>query len=68
MSVKLGLSYCLQLYPAAASVGMVLPFEVLNVAFKLIDALSEREHVVAGRVIHAFQRFGEPRNLGPKSL
>ena len=68
MSVKLGLSYCLQLYPAAASVRMVLPFEVLHVAFKLIDALSEREHVVAGRVIHAFQRFGEPRILAQSRL
>jgi hypothetical protein len=44
---------------------MQLPFEALQVAFKLIDALSEREHVVAGWVVNAFQRFGEARNLGP---
>ena len=33
---------------------MQLPFEVLHVALKLIDALSERENVVAGRVVCAF--------------
>ena len=68
MSVKRGLSFCLRLYPAAVRTRMQLPFEVLHLAFKLIDALSEREHVVAGRVVHAFQRFGEPGNLGPKPL
>jgi hypothetical protein len=40
---------------------MQLRFEMLHVAFKLSDALSEREYVVAGRVVHAFQCFGEPR-------
>jgi uncharacterized protein (UPF0276 family) len=37
-------------------------------AGKYLDALSDSEYVVAPRVVDAFQRFGEPRNLGPKSL
>jgi hypothetical protein len=64
MSVKRSLSYCLLLYPGA-STGTQLPFEVLDVAFKFIDALCERGHAVAGRVVDAFQRFDEARNLGP---
>jgi hypothetical protein len=39
---------------AAAGARMQLPFETIQVAFKLFDALSEREHVVADRVVHAF--------------
>ena len=38
---------------------MQFPFEVLNVLLKLVDALSEGENVVAGRVIYAFQHFGD---------
>jgi hypothetical protein len=64
MSVKRSLSYCLLLYPAA-STRTQSPFEVLDVAFKFIDALCERGRVVAGRVVDAFQRFDEARNLGP---
>ena len=44
---------------------MQLPFEALHVAFKLINALSEREHVVAGAIVDAFQGFGEARDFGP---
>ena len=44
---------------------MQLSFEVLEVVFKLIDALSERDNAVAGLSVHAFQRFGELRNLTP---
>ena len=68
MSAKRGLSICLLLNPAAATTRMQLPFEVLHIAFELIDALSENEYVVAGRVVDAFQRLGEPDNLRPKSL
>ena len=48
--------------------GIISAMRRLHVAFKLIDALSESEDVVAPRVVDAFQRFGEPRNPGPKSL
>jgi len=50
---------------AAAKTRMLLPFEAIQAAFKLIDSLSDREHVVADRIVDAFQRFGEARNLGP---
>jgi len=65
MSVNRGLSDCIQLYPAATSVRLQSPFQVFQVALKFIDALFQREYVVAGRVVHVFHRFGEPRNLGP---
>jgi hypothetical protein len=44
---------------------MQLPPEVFHFALKLIDALSERQNVVAGEVVHALQHFGELRNLSP---
>jgi hypothetical protein len=66
MSMKRGLSLCLKLYTAAATARMQLPFEVRHLAFELIDALSDSDYVVAPRVVDAFQRFGEPRNPGPK--
>jgi len=40
-------------------------FEARHIAFKLIDALSENEHVVACRIVDAFQGFGEVHNLDP---
>jgi hypothetical protein len=40
-------------------------FEARHIAFKLIDALSENEHVVACRIVDAFQGFGEAHNLDP---
>jgi hypothetical protein len=46
---------------------MPLPFEALEIAFNFIDSLSEREHVVADRVVHAFQRFDASCDAGPKS-
>jgi hypothetical protein len=54
----------LSLYPAASR-RMQLPFEVFDFAFKLFDARSKSEHVVAGRVVDAFERFGEAHNVGP---
>jgi hypothetical protein len=42
-----------------------MPFMVRDIAFKFIDALLEREHVVAGRVVDAFQCCGEARDFGP---
>ena len=65
MSVKPGLSYCLRLYSADVAARMQLPFEVFQVALELVDTLSEREHVVAGRIVHAFQRFEDSDNPGP---
>ncbi len=58
-------SYCLLLYTAAAMERMQLLFELLRFALKLVNALFEREQVVSGWVVHAFQRFREPRNLSP---
>jgi hypothetical protein len=55
--------YRLLLYPAGRP-RLLLPFEMLQVLFKLSDARSEREHVFTGRIINAFQSFDEARNLG----
>jgi hypothetical protein len=64
MSVKSGFELLL-LYPNAARVRAQLPFESPEVTLQLIDALFEREHVIAGWVVHAFEHFGDLRNLGP---
>jgi len=65
MSVKYDLNCYLLLYPSATQARVQLPFKLLEVTRQLIDALFEREHVIAGWVVHAFQHFGDLRNLGP---
>ena len=37
----------------------------MTATLQLIDALFESEYVIAGWVVHAFQHFGDLRNLGP---
>src|ERR1051325_9606883 len=51
-----------------AGAGMQLPSEVRHLAFKLVDPLSERDHVFALRVVHPFQRFDVSRSVGPKTV
>lgn len=48
---------------------MLLPFEMLQVALKVVDALCERELVVAGSIVYRpVQQNGELYDLGPKVL
>src|SRR5690348_5336660 len=65
MRVESGLTYRLLPYSAGVGARMQLSFGVLQVALELVDTLAEREHVVAGRIVDAFQRFDDPDNLAP---